>query len=118
MPMRIVRWAVGAMLFLLLLVVALQNSEPVTLRFHHAWSWQAPLIFIVLAAFVAGVAAGLLAGAVRTTRLARQLTRLRRETRRGDSAPHVDWSSSGAAPGTGPASGPGFERSDRPFGGT
>ena len=29
-----------------------------TLKFYHWWSWQAPLIFVVLIAFALGVAAG------------------------------------------------------------
>jgi len=77
--MQVLRWIVGAALFLALLLLSLQNSEVVTLKFYHWWSWQAPLIFIVLIAFAIGVAAGLLAGAVRSARLKRQLARLRRE---------------------------------------
>ena len=77
--MHVMRWIVGAALFLALLLLSLQNSELVTLKFYHWWSWQAPLIFIVLIAFAVGVAAGLLAGAVRSARLKRQLNRLRRE---------------------------------------
>ncbi len=111
--MRIVRWVVGATLFLALLFLSLQNSELVTLKFYHWWSWQAPLIFVVLAAFVAGVAAGLLAGAARSARLSRQLHRLRREVRQRDTTPHADWARTGTVPGTTPASGPGFERVDR-----
>jgi uncharacterized integral membrane protein len=79
--MQIVRWLFGAALFLALLFLSLQNSDLVTLRFYHWWSWQAPLIFVVLVAFAVGVAAGLLAGVVRTTRLKRQIGRLRREQR-------------------------------------
>jgi uncharacterized integral membrane protein len=112
--MRVVRWIVGATLFLALLILSLQNSEPVTLKLYHWWSWQAPLVFVVLAAFAVGVAAGLLAGAVRQTRLSRQLNRLRRDARRRDTTPHADWARGGTVPGTTPASGPGFERVDRP----
>ena len=54
---------------------ALQNAEPVTLRFYQWWRWQAPLIFMLLVAFAVGVAAGLLAGAVRSARLKRELGR-------------------------------------------
>ena len=83
--MQVVRWLVGAALFLALLLVSLQNSELVTVKFYHWWSWQAPLIFVVLLAFATGVAAGLLAGVVRSSRLKRQLTRLRREQRQRES---------------------------------
>ena len=104
--MAVLRWTVGACLFIALLFLSLQNSELVTLRFYHWWSWQAPLVFIVLIAFAVGVAAGLLAGAVRSARLKRQLNRLRRSQRQREPepAPH------GAIPGAGPAAGPGFER--------
>jgi uncharacterized integral membrane protein len=85
--MQIVRWVVGAALFLALLFLSLQNSELVTLKFYHWWSWQAPLIFIVLVAFALGVAAGLLAGAVRSSKLKRQLNRLARGERPRDTAP-------------------------------
>jgi len=85
--MQLLRWIVGTVLFLALLLLSLQNSELVTLKFYHWWSWQAPLIFIVLVAFAVGVAAGLLAGAMRAARLKRQLSCLRRERRRQDAAP-------------------------------
>ncbi len=103
--MLIVRWLVGGALFLVLLLVALQNAEPVALRFFDVWSGEAPLVFVVLLAFAGGVASGLLAGAMKVARLKRQLARSRRDpvVRRLSPAPH------GAAPGTAPASGPGFE---------
>jgi uncharacterized integral membrane protein len=85
--MQIVRWIVGAALFLALLFLSLQNSELVTLKFYHWWSWQAPLIFVVLVAFALGVAAGLLAGAVRSSKLKRQLNRLARGERPRDTPP-------------------------------
>ncbi len=86
---------VGSAVFLALLFLSLQNSELVTLKFYHWWSWQAPLIFIVLIAFAIGAAAGLLAGAMRSARLSRQLNRLRREQRHRDAAPAADWSRTG-----------------------
>jgi putative membrane protein len=112
--MQVLRWIVGCTLFVALLFLSLQNSELVTLKFYHWWSWQAPLIFVVLIAFAVGVAAGLLAGAVRSARLSRQLSRLRREARGRGGQPAADWAGTGVVPGTTPASGPGFERADRP----
>jgi|GraSoiStandDraft_25_1057303.scaffolds.fasta_scaffold46804_3 uncharacterized integral membrane protein len=76
--MHIVRWIVGAALFLALLLLSLQNDQPATLKFYTLWSWEAPLVFIVLIAFAIGVAAGLLVGAVRASKLKRQITRLTR----------------------------------------
>ena len=80
------RWIVGGVLFLALLFLSLQNSEPATLRFYHWFSWEAPLIFLLLAAFAVGVAAGLLAGLGRTARLKRQLAKLRRELKQAGMA--------------------------------
>jgi uncharacterized integral membrane protein len=103
--MRVIRWTIGAVIFLVLLLVALQNADQVTVRFFDIGSYEAPLVFIVLIAFALGVGCGLLAGAVKVARLSRQLARLRRDhaLRKPAPAPH------GAAPGTAPASGPGFE---------
>jgi putative membrane protein len=80
--MALVRWLVGVTLFVAFLFLALQNDELVTIRFYHWFAWQAPLIFLILIAFAAGAAAGLLAGVFRSARLKRQLIRLRREGRR------------------------------------
>jgi len=77
--MGVVRWLVGAALFLALLFLSLDNAEVVTLRFFRVASWQAPLVFVVFVTFVAGVAIGLAAGALRNARLKRQVRRLRRE---------------------------------------
>jgi uncharacterized integral membrane protein len=97
--MQVVRWIVGAAIFLALLFLSLQNSELVTLKFYQWWSWQAPLVFVVLIAFVTGVAAGLLAGAWRASKLKRQINRLTRaESARADGA---ESASSGERPRTG-----------------
>ena len=81
--MAFVRWTVGIVLFAALLLLSLQNSDLVTVRFYHWFSWQAPLIILLLLVFAAGLVAGLLAGLLRSARLKRQLSRLRREQRAG-----------------------------------
>ena len=93
--MRVLRWIAGAALFIVLLLFSLQNAEPVTLRLYHWWTWQAPLIFVVLIAFAIGAAAGLLTGAMRAARLKRTIRGMRRArlSRATPPAPH------GAAPG-------------------
>jgi uncharacterized integral membrane protein len=90
--MSIARWIVGIIVFLLLLLLSLQNADLVTVRFYHWFSWQAPLIFLLLLAFACGAVAGLLAGLVRATRLKRQVMRLRREhaLRHPKDAPSAD----------------------------
>ena len=109
--MHIVRWIVGATLFLALLFLSLQNSDPAELKFFNLASLRAPLVVVVFVAFAAGVAIGLLTGALRAARLSRQVSRLRREHQsERNSTSEV---TRGAAPGTSPASGPGYERVDR-----
>ena len=103
--MSLLRWIVMSVIFVALLFISLQNADPVTLRVFNFYTWQAPLVFVVLIAFAAGVALGLLAAAVKVARLKRQVSRLRREQRRLVTAPMTH----PPLPGTGPASGPGFE---------
>jgi uncharacterized integral membrane protein len=90
--MNVARWIVGIVVFLLLLLLSLQNTESVTVHFRPWLEWQAPLIFLLLIAFAAGAVAGLLAGLVRATRLKRQVMRLRREhaLRHPKDAPSAD----------------------------
>ncbi|HZQ60367.1 MAG TPA: LapA family protein [Casimicrobiaceae bacterium] len=97
--MRVVRWIFGIALFVALFFLALQNMSTVELRFY-GWEWQGPLIFVVLVAFALGVAAGLLTGAMRTARLRRQLSKLRRDTPRFTPASAPTDGLRGAAPGT------------------
>lgn len=99
--MSVVRWIFIAVVFIVLLFISLQNAQTVTLQVFNLYSWQAPLVFVVLSAFATGVALGLLAGAIKVVRLKRQIARLRRDHRRILAAPPTS--------GTGPASEPGFE---------
>ena len=79
--MTAVRFAVAAAVFLFLLLAALSNTDPVTLRFMRVAQLESPLAFVVFVAFAAGVATGLVAGAWRVARLRRQVERLRSRLR-------------------------------------
>jgi uncharacterized integral membrane protein len=103
--MSVLRWIFIAIVFIALLFISLQNADPVTLRVFTFYTWEAPLVFVVLIAFAAGVALGLLAAAIKVARLKRQVSRMRREQRAGVGAPATH----PPAPGTASASGPGFE---------
>jgi lipopolysaccharide assembly protein A len=70
--MRYLGWVVKILLFVMLLGFALKNSQPVTLHYFLGYVWQAPLVVLLLAAFVLGALAGVLA-------LLPVLFRLRRE---------------------------------------
>jgi len=104
--MSVLRWIVAAIVFIALLFISLQNADPVTLRVFSFYTWQVPLVFVVLIAFASGVALGLLAGAIKVVRVKRQLNRLRREHQRAQS---VAPATHAPAPGTAPATGSGFE---------
>ncbi len=110
--MHIVRWIVGATVFIALLFLSLQNSEPAELKFFNVASLKAPLVVVVFIAFAMGVAAGLLAGTLRAARLRRQVNKLRQEQHANPGPSTV--TSSAAVPGTAPASGVGFGRGDGP----
>ena len=105
--MTILRWIFISVVFIALLFISLQNADPVTVRVFTFYSWQAPLVFVVLIAFAAGVALGLLAAALKVARLKRQLNRLRREQRTPPTAPITH--PNAPSPGTVPASAAGFE---------
>ena len=67
--MSAIRWIIGVPVFLFLLLFALQNARSVPVQFYGWFSWQVPLVFLLLIAFAMGAAAGLLAGVTRTVRL-------------------------------------------------
>ena len=79
--MRMVTWTIRLALFLVLLVFAVRNTEPVTLRFWFDQAWQAPLVMVLLAFFAAGALLGLAATIGITLRQRREIVRLRREAR-------------------------------------
>ena len=110
--MHIVRWIVGTTVFIALLFLSLQNSEPAELKFFSVASLKAPLVVVVFVAFAMGVAIGLLAGTLRAVRLQRQVNKLRREQHKNPDPSTV--TSGASVPGTTPGSGVGFGRGDGP----
>lgn len=59
--MRALSWLWRAVLFVVLFAFALKNNHPVDLFWFFGYQWQAPMIFIVLAVFIAGCVSGVLA---------------------------------------------------------
>jgi uncharacterized integral membrane protein len=57
---RLLRWALKAALFFTLFAFALNNQHEATVHFFFGTFWRAPLVLVVLAAFSAGVAVGVL----------------------------------------------------------
>lgn len=80
--MRYVIWILKFALFVLVLSFAVKNTDTVTVRYYLGNEWQAPLIFVLLVAFFAGVAIGLAAAFPQVFRQRREIAALTRELRR------------------------------------
>jgi len=76
---QIAAWLVKGLLFLLLLGLAVKNSEPVTLRYYLGLEWRAPLALVLFAFFVGGALMGLLAMLAPWVRQRSEVRRLRAE---------------------------------------
>ena len=79
---RYLSWALRAVLFLLLLLFALKNTDPVTLRFFFSESWQLPLVLLLLIFFAFGAVLGVVACTARLLRERREILMLKKEIRR------------------------------------
>jgi putative membrane protein len=74
--MRAFVWILRALVFFALFAFALNNQEPATVRWFFGAQWQAPMVMIVLAAFVGGCFTGALAMLPSWWRQRRELQRL------------------------------------------
>jgi putative membrane protein len=79
--MKFLVWLIRILVFVLLLVLALANTQMATLNFLAGYSWPAPLILIGLAFFVVGLLLGLLSSLPLLFRLRMENGRLRRDLR-------------------------------------
>ena len=77
--MTALTWAIRLILFSLLLLFALRNTDPVTLQFLPGYAWDAPLVIALLAFFAGGALLGALSLAGVLFRQRREITRLKRE---------------------------------------
>ncbi len=58
--MKYLSWLLKAAIFFTLFAFALNNQHVVTVNFFFGRHWQAPLVLVVLVAFTAGLALGVL----------------------------------------------------------
>jgi len=75
--MRYLLWILKLALFGLLLTFAVKNTETVVVRYYLGFEWQAPLVFVLLVVFCAGVALGIVACLGQLYRLRREVGALR-----------------------------------------
>ena len=56
-----IKWSASAAIFFTLFAFALNNQQSATLHFFFGRQWQTPMVLVVLCAFAAGLAVGVLA---------------------------------------------------------
>ena len=77
--MTALTWAIRLIIFAILLVFAIRNTEPTTLRFVLDYAWEAPLVIVLLASFATGAILGMLSLVGVVFRQRREISRLKRE---------------------------------------
>lgn len=75
-------WLLRALVFLAILLLALMNTGPVTLRFPLV-TWETPMILAILVFLALGAALGVLACLPRLLRQRSEIARLKRELSAG-----------------------------------
>lgn len=75
-------WLLRALVFLAILLLALMNTGPVTLRFPLV-TWEMPMILAILVFLALGAALGVLACLPRLLRQRSEIARLKRELSAG-----------------------------------
>lgn len=76
--MTALTWAIRLIIFSVLVVFAIQNTDIVALRFIVGYSWEAPLVLVLLAFFAAGAVMGVLSVLGVIFRQNREIARLKR----------------------------------------
>jgi len=76
--MQVFVWIVRFVIVLLLVWFAVKNAQPVTIHGVLDQTWEAPLVFVLLIAFVVGMVIGLLAWVPMVMRHRREIGRLRK----------------------------------------
>ena len=79
--LRTMAWLLRALLFVALLLFALKNTDPVTLRFYLDQTWQAPLVLVLVAFFALGAVLGVLACLARLFAQRREIHALKKALR-------------------------------------
>jgi uncharacterized integral membrane protein len=83
--MRPLALVIKLLLFFVVVTFAVKNTDLVTVRYFLGWEWQSPLIFVMLIAFCAGIALGLLAALPKLFRQRREISSIKRERDAGRS---------------------------------
>jgi len=79
--LRYLSWLFRALLFVLLFLFALKNTDMITLKFYFGQGWQAPLVLVLVAFFALGALIGILACLSTLMRQRREILALKRDGR-------------------------------------
>jgi lipopolysaccharide assembly protein A len=79
--MRYLNWLLRALLFFVLLGLAVKNDQPATLYYFLGFKWQTSLVVVLLLFFAAGSVVGMLAVLGSILRQRREIAGLKRELR-------------------------------------
>jgi lipopolysaccharide assembly protein A len=79
--MRVLAWLFWLLIFVLCFWVALKNADPVILRLTNESAVSAPLVIVILVAFVLGLIVGMVTASARVFRQGREIKRLKDELR-------------------------------------
>ena len=82
--MKYLLWIFRILVFVILLGFALKNTDPVAVQFWLGMQWEAPVVFVLLAAFVLGAIGGVLASLGVIFRRRREIVSLRKQLRAVD----------------------------------
>lgn len=85
--MTVLTWAVRLIIFFLLLVFAIRNTQPITLQFILDYVWEAPLVIVLLVFFAGGAILGVLSVVGVIFRQRREITRLMRSASKVQQTP-------------------------------
>ena len=98
--MQALVWILRFFIVVILVWFAVKNSQLIDVHGFPDQKWQAPLVFVLLVTFVAGVVIGLLAWIPTVVRQRRELTRLRKAVEREAAVAAIGApEAGGAAPG-------------------
>ena len=76
--MQALVWILRFFIVVVLVWFAVKNSQPIEINGFPGQVWQAPMVFVLLVVFVAGVVIGLLAWIPTVVRQRREIARLKR----------------------------------------
>jgi uncharacterized integral membrane protein len=85
--MQTLVWLLRFLIVVVLVWFAVKNAQDVTIKGLPGQSWEAPLVFVLLTVFVAGVVIGLLAWVPTVVRQRREIGRLRRQVPTASTTP-------------------------------